>query len=108
MDQDKPLYTLTVGEFKSLLKNTIQEELTEAVHYVSTEERAEVIYINEVINLTGLKKATIYTKVSKMEMPVLSRNRPLSFLRTDIVEWMENGRPNHLEVLATKHLNNIK
>ena len=53
----------------------------------------EIIFIEDVVILTGLKKSTIYSKSSRGELPVAAHGRPLAFLRSKIVQWMLDGRP---------------
>lgn len=57
------------------------------------------IDLNRVKDLTGYADTTIYSKVSKGEIPVLSRGRPLLFSKSDIELWIRADRPktNNLE-----------
>ena len=54
---------------------------------------SDFIYLDEVMEITGYTQKTVYTKVSKNQMPVISRRRPLTFSRKELQEWMSSGRP---------------
>jgi hypothetical protein len=41
---------------------------------------------------------TVYNKINRQEMPVLSRGQPLTFSRKDLQHWIRNGRPTLAEM----------
>lgn len=47
--------------------------------------------IDDVIEATGLKKQTIYNKVSKAEMPYRKRGKKLYFIPNEIIDWIHEG-----------------
>ena len=49
---------------------------------------------------TNLKLKSIYSKVSRLEMPALTRGRPLMFSRSELEKWMKNGKPSVPETMA--------
>lgn len=104
----KPLYALTIGEFTKLVREIVSDEmikvLEEHVESAGQGKDHDVIFLDDVVNLTGYQKATIYTKVSRYEIPVRSRNRPLTFSREKIEEWLENGKPSVIEKEADEYL----
>lgn len=52
----------------------------------------EILTVDEVAELTGLAKQTIYTNVCKRLIPHYKARRKVYFKRTEIVEWMLNDR----------------
>jgi len=94
----KPLFALTVGEYLELNKKVFIEYTSEIVNKTSNEKTEinsnDLIYTDEVLTLTGYKKPTLYSKVSRSEIPVVSRRTPLTFSRKKILKWIKNGRPN--------------
>lgn len=101
---EKHLFQLTVKEYKSLVKNILQEKVPEMIREELREELDTIkeiyqkssrdsITVEEVVQLTGLKKRSIYTKVSRLEMPAIMRGRPLMFSRREITAWMREGKP---------------
>jgi predicted DNA-binding transcriptional regulator AlpA len=74
-----------------ILRLAIRQELT--AYYDTIKEslsHQDIIGIDEVMKITGLKKNSIYTKVSKGELPTLSRRRPLRFSKKAIIHWIKN------------------
>jgi predicted DNA-binding transcriptional regulator AlpA len=107
-ENQRPLYTLTVEEFKELSKTIALDNsyLIEPAK-ISEEPKSDIIYIDEIIQLTGYKESTIYSKVCRREIPVISFGRPLTFSREEIIQWMKDGRPTVAEMLA-KEFSNLK
>jgi excisionase family DNA binding protein len=107
-NMEKYLFHLTAGEYKSLLKNTLEEllpqmireqlDLKEEIQKFEPRSEKDTISLIEAAELTGLKKESIYSKVSRLEMPCLMRGRPLRFSRKELMEWMRNGKPTVTEM----------
>jgi predicted DNA-binding transcriptional regulator AlpA len=64
--------------------------------------QSDILYLEDVKQLTGYKDSTVYSKVCRKEIPVISSGRPLSFSRTEITQWIKNGRPTIAEMEANK------
>ena len=107
LDEKRPLYTLTVEEFRELSK-TIAVDCSYLIQPPAPAEKEprDVIFIDEVVVLTGYKESTIYSKVSRREMPVLSYGRPLTFSKAEILDWMKSGKPTVAEMMAKTLMNN--
>lgn len=107
-ENQRPLYTLTVEEFKELSKTiALDNSYLIKPAKISEEPKSDIIYIDEIIQLTGYKESTIYSKVCRREIPVISFGRPLTFSREEIIQWMKDGRPTVAEMLA-KEFSNVK
>lgn len=107
-ENQRPLYTLTVEEFKELSKTiALDNSYLIKPAKISEEPKSDIIYIDEIIQLTGYKESTIYSKVCRREIPVISSGRPLTFSREEIIQWMKDGRPTVPEMLA-KEFSNLK
>ena len=91
-DLSKPLFSLTVGEYKNLHKEIIEEQLALANSSTSELEQ-DIIYIDDACKLTGYTKTTMYSKVSRFEIPVLGRGKPLTFSRKALQQWIKEGKP---------------
>ena len=102
----RPLYTLTVEEFKELSK-TIALDYRYLLLPDETvqESKSDIIYLNEAAELTGYTIKTIYSKVCRKEMPVISTGRPLAFSREEILQWIIDGRPTVAEMIAKEVTN---
>ena len=108
-DLSKPLYSLTVGEYTELHKKVFSEEAEKIIqnteqHHLSQKENSDVIFMDEVMQLTGYKKATLYSKVCRYEIPVLSRRKPLTFSKQAILDWLNDGKPSLIDQEANNYL----
>jgi excisionase family DNA binding protein len=95
---DNPLFALTIGEFSELAKRIIAEEvqkLADQIHDPNrdTKNDGDIGLIEQACQITGLKKSTIYSKLSKKQMPSLSRRKPLLFSKKQLQMWIKAGRP---------------
>ena len=107
MFEDKrPIYTLTVEEFKELSKTIALDNsyLFKPVESIQ-EQKSDIIYLDEVIQLTGYTEKTVYSKTCRKQMPVISNGRPLTFSREEILQWMKDGRPTVAEMIANEFTN---
>lgn len=109
LDEKRHLYTLTIEEFKELSK-IIAADVSHLIQPTTPEEKEpkDVIFIDELIALTGYKESTIYSKVSRREIPVMSYGRPLTFSKQEILDWMKSGKPTVAEMLASALMNEQK
>lgn len=102
----RPLYTLTVEEFIELSKTiALDNSYLVKPTKISEGPKSDIIYLDEIIELTGYKESTVYSKVCRKEMPVISTGRPLAFSREEILQWMKDGRPTVAEMIANEFTN---
>jgi predicted DNA-binding transcriptional regulator AlpA len=107
-ENQRPLYTLTVEEFKELSKTiALDHSYLLKPDEKSQEPKSDIIYLDEVIQLTGYTEKTVYSKTCRKQMPVISNGRPLTFSREEILKWMKDGRPTVAEMIA-KEFSNLK
>ncbi len=105
-NHSKPLYTLTVAEYVELNKKVFSEAAATLLEKQAepVEEESDIIFVDDVLKITGYSKATIYTKVCRFEIPVLSRRKPLTFSKTDILQWLRDGKPNLIDREAEDYM----
>jgi predicted DNA-binding transcriptional regulator AlpA len=108
-DLTKPIYSLTVGEYLELNKKAFAIEADRIINNFQNKPGVhnstnDIIFIDEVVQLTDYKKATIYSKVCRLEMPVISKRRPLTFSRKDIINWLKEGKPSVIDQEADDYL----
>jgi predicted DNA-binding transcriptional regulator AlpA len=103
---NKPIWHFTLQEFlniqKKELEGSMQEMFTKAVNEIKSEQQAQpqedTINLEEASKVTGLREKSIYSKVSRLELPCITRGRPLMFSRTELKLWMKLGRPTVTEM----------
>jgi len=99
----RPLYSLSVGEFIELFESINRDNnmLSKQVDTV----KMDIIYVQEAAELMSYTVSTVYTKVSRKEIPVLNHGRPLTFSRRILQEWIKKGRPTVNEMIADEFSN---
>jgi predicted DNA-binding transcriptional regulator AlpA len=104
-DLNRPLYSLSIKEFLSLQNEAHEQKLLDLVQKVANDNRLEnqkeesdTIHLADAAKLTGLKERSIYSKVSRLELPSISRGRPLLFSRAELQLWMKLCRPTIAEM----------
>lgn len=97
------LLTKEVSELKALLlKNSDQQP---------TQQQEQLLTIQEAAELLNLSVPTMYSKVSKGELPVMKRSKRLYFSRTELIDYLKAGKKKtfaELEAEADAYLSNNK
>ena len=57
-----------------------------------TEQPEQLLTIQEAAQFLNLTVPTIYSKVSKGELPVMKRSKRLYFSRTELLDYLKEGR----------------
>jgi excisionase family DNA binding protein len=81
------LQTVIIDCVNSCLRNNKQESKA------PTDQPEQLLTIDEVATLLHLTKPTVYSKVSKNELPgVCKQGKRLYFDRQTIIDWIRQGR----------------
>lgn len=97
------MLTKEVSELRSLIIN--RQEKT------STIEPEKLLTIQEAARFLNLSVPTIYSKVSKGELPVMKRSKRLYFSSTELMAYVKDGRKKsnaEIDAEAESYLSNIK
>jgi excisionase family DNA binding protein len=103
LPQAVTMLTKEVSELRSLLIN--RQEKT------STIEPEKLLTIQEAARFLNLSVPTIYSKVSKGELPVMKRSKRLYFSSTELMAYVKDGRKKsnaEIDAAAESYLSNIK
>jgi excisionase family DNA binding protein len=100
-----------VNQLSEKLEN-IERLLIEKQEQPPTEQPEQLLTIDEVAILLHLTKPTVYSKVSKNELPgVCKQGKRLYFDRQTIIDWIKQGRKlsnAEVEQQAEAYLSNSK
>lgn len=108
IDEKRALFTLTIEEFVELSKTiTAAYSSFTKKEEPKAENESDIIFMHDVTILTGYKKNTVYTKVCRGQIPIISNGRPLTFSKEEIVQWMKPGRPSVAETKSKKFIANF-
>jgi excisionase family DNA binding protein len=97
------MLTKEVSELKRLL--------IEKQEQPPTDQPEQLLTIQEAAEFLSLAVPTMYGKVSKGELPVMKRSKRLYFSRTDLMEYVKQGRKKsnaEIEAEAETYLLNKK
>ena len=104
--EQKYLMHLTVDEFKALCKGVFEETITQVLKEIEDDKivpyekkKTDTINVHEAAELTGFKVASIYSKVSRNEIPTIGRGRPLVFSRKGLEKWLKEGKPTVIDMM---------
>jgi excisionase family DNA binding protein len=78
------ILTKEVSELKRLL---VQKQ-----EHPPTDTPEQLLTIQEAAEFLSLSVPTMYSKVSKGELPVMKRSKRLYFSRTELMEYVKDGR----------------
>ena len=96
---ERPLFSLTIAEFTELNRKIIEEHsekingAQQSNSHSSTEK--EILTIEDVCEITGYRKQTIYGKISSGTIPVIPKKpgqKFVRFRRSEILEWFTNSK----------------
>ena len=85
--------------------------LTEKREQATTEQLEQLLNVQEAAQFLNLTVPTIYSKVSKGDLPVMKRSKRLYFSRTELLDYLKEGRRKtnaEIEEEANAHLSKIK
>ena len=76
--------------------NSIEDLILDLKHQPkqveSTEQPEQLLTVQEAASFLNLTVATIYSKVSKGELPVMKRSKRLYFSSAELMEYLKEGR----------------
>ena len=97
----KEVYMLTGNGIK-VLAQEIAKHLNEGSNSQIGNPEDVFLTIDETANLIHLSKYTIYGLVHKNSIPYHRRSRRLYFLKSEILNWLKNGKREDKSVLQNK------
>ncbi len=87
------LIQLSVKEFQAIIKEEIKSYFEEnPIFEIKSQETEDLMTINGAANFLDLSKATIYSKVSRRELPVMKRGKRLYFSKEELTKYLKEGR----------------
>jgi len=105
-DQLPKAVTMLTNEVSELKKLLIEQS-----NLQPTEKPEQLLTIQETAQFLNLSVPTIYSKVSKREIPVMKRGKRLYFSSTELMEYIKKGRKKsnaEIEAEAKNYLLNNK
>lgn len=76
----------------SSIENLILDLKHQPTKVAPTDQPEQLLTIQEAAEFLSLTVPTMYNKVSKSELPVMKRSKRLYFSRTELMEYLKEGR----------------
>lgn len=105
------LIDVTLEQLQGLIRNTVQQCIIDTLPKQPQPEKDELLTIKQAANFLSLTVPTIYTKVSKSELPFMKRSKRLYFSKKELTEYLKKGRVktnDEIETEAKEYLANKK
>ncbi|NCD13377.1 MAG: DNA-binding protein [Epsilonproteobacteria bacterium] len=104
---------LSIPEIRQLFRQELETyfETNKQPEQPPTEQPEQLLTIQQAAEFLNLTVPTIYSKVSKNQLPVMKRSKRLYFSRTDLMEYVKAGRKKsnaEIEREAEAYLSNCK
>jgi excisionase family DNA binding protein len=91
------LSSLTEAEIKKLVTEGVREALGSSEYKQNPANQSEYVEIDEACKILMKSKPTIYSLVCKKEIPHYKRGKRLYFKRSELLEWLMQGRRKTIE-----------
>jgi excisionase family DNA binding protein len=97
-------------ELKELVKASVKDAIQKAqsIWQTSQEDKDEILNATQAAKLLNIAKPTLYSKTSKQEIPFFKRGKKLLFRKSELIQWIENGKHRsqaELDQVANDYLN---
>lgn len=88
----------------SSIENLILDLKHQPEQAESTEQPEQLFTIDQAAKFLNLSKPTLYSKVSRSEIPYMKRSKRLYFSRLELMEYLKQGRrKTNDEIAAEAH-----
>ena len=91
---EQVFFNVPLSKLEPIFKRWVKEAQTEiqSEKVEPTEHPEQLLTIQQAAELLSLTVPTLYSKVSKSELPVMKRGKRLYFSRTELMEYIKEGR----------------
>ncbi len=81
-------------QLSNLIQSSVRKVLKETTPQTvePTEQPEQLLSIQQAAEFLSLSVPTLYSKVSRGELPVMKRSKRLYFSRTELMEYIKEGR----------------
>jgi excisionase family DNA binding protein len=80
------------SRFETIVEKSIKNALNRGVAAASEKIDTELVDISSACQILGLAKPTVYALVSKRSIVSYKRGKKLYFNRSELIQWIQNGR----------------
>ena len=94
LSMEQVFFSVPLSKLEPIFKRWIKEAQTELqpVKVEPTNQPEQLLTVQEAAQFLNLTVPTIYSKVSKGELPVMKRSKRLYFSSTELMDYLKEGR----------------
>lgn len=110
---EQVFFNVPLSKLEPIFKRWIKEAQTEiqSIQIEPTDQTEKLLTIQEAAEFLSLTVPTMYSKVSKNELPFMKRSKRLYFSSIELMEYLKKGRSKsnaEIEQEAETYLSNNK
>ena len=110
---EQVFFNVPLSKLEPIFKRWVKEAQTEiqSERVEPTEHPEQLLSIQQAAEFLSLSVPTLYSKVSKGELPVMKQGKRLYFSRTELMEYVKAGRKKsnaEIEAEVKAYLSNNK
>ena len=92
------LTPIPISDLESLIQKCVDNAISSnSVNQDQHQSKSELITIKQAAEFLSLSVPTIYSKVSKGELPFMKVSKRLYFSREDLTEYVKSGRKSTMQ-----------
>jgi len=93
----EPMFNQSVGEFLDIQNEFLDKKFEHFQNLLidnkNTKAEDDIVRKEYVMETCNYTKDSVYSKVSRKEIPTISRGKPLLFSKKQILKWVYAGKP---------------
>lgn len=95
------IFNLRISDLKQIINNAVKEAVQ---RYMTQPENnhPEFLNIDQVAEIIGRKKSTIYGLVHRRQIPYIKNGKNLLFSYKEIIQWVNSGRQDTMNEIIEK------
>lgn len=104
------LIVIEMSELSDIIENTVRRVISSTHPKPAVKPKTENLSIDDLVELTGYKKNTLYRLVHDKKIPYhkpLHGGRKLVFIRSEIEEWMKGKKSQTIDEFCTEMENKL-
>lgn len=101
---------IRLDELETLIENSVIKALTKnaITHSGNQSDTNQLLNVKEAAKFLNLSIQTIYLMVSRGDIPVNKKNHRLYFLKSELTDWIKQGRKLTNDEIEKESINYLK
>ena len=84
--EHKVIIEMSINDLKEIIKDCVYDCLND---YKEAKEQDQILTVDEACDFLHLSKPTIYSKVSRKELPVMKNGKRLYFSKHELINFLK-------------------